>query len=82
MSPDDNDIELWPLERILQHREYAVERGRERYFAIGDFMIDSDFLMCCLTREATPIFYLHANEELAPTASKLFAKLVIGRNLY
>src|SRR5262249_44351855 len=73
MSPSgDNDIELWSLERIRQERGYAIERGRERYFAIGDFMIDSDFLMCCLTREAAPIFYLHTNEELAPTASKFF----------
>ena len=74
----DYDIRLWPLAEIRQERGAAVERGRERYFAIGDFMIDSDFLMCCLTREAAPIFYLHANEELAPTGSEFFAKLIAG----
>ena len=78
----DIDIELWPLKRILEERRNTVERGRERYFAIGDFMLDADFLMCCLTREVAPIFHRGAPEDLAPTASKLFAKLIAGEDLY
>jgi hypothetical protein len=71
-------FELWPLAQILQERAECPERERDGYFAIGDFMIHAEFLMCCLTREAAPIFFLHANEELAPTASELFAKFAAG----
>ena len=45
-ADDNNHIELWPLERIIQERGESFERGRERYFAIGDCMMDADFLMC------------------------------------
>lgn len=78
LADDRNHIELWPLVRILEKREDSVEKEQEQYFAIGDFMMDADFLMCCLTREAAPIFYLHEKTELAPTASKFFAKLISG----
>jgi hypothetical protein len=74
----DHYIDLWPLKRILEERGDAVERGRE----IADFMIDADFLMCCLTREAAPIFYRDAPKDLAPTASKFFAKLIAGEDVY
>ena len=79
ISPDDKSmISLWPLARILDEREMSLVVEQERCFAIGDFMIDSDFLMCCLTREAAPIFFQCEKSELAPTASIFYSKLISG----
>jgi hypothetical protein len=79
MSPDGKSmISLWPLARILKEREMSIVVEQERCFAIGDFMIDSDFLMCRLTREAAPIFFQCEQSELAPTASIFFSKLISG----
>lgn len=77
-ADDKNHIELWPLARIVEERKESLEREQERYFAIGDFMMDADFLMCCLTRESAPIFYLAEKTELAPTASTFFTRLISG----
>jgi len=71
-------ISLWPLARILEEKEMYLVVGQERCFAIGDFMIDSDFLMCRLTREAAPVFFQCEKSELAPTASIFFSKLISG----
>jgi hypothetical protein len=71
-------LELWPLAQMRQERIEFPDRERDGYFAIGDFMIHANSVMCCLMREAAAIFYLHTKDELAPTASELFAKLITG----
>jgi hypothetical protein len=75
---DKSQIFLWPLEVILQNRSLSVQVERKKYFAIGDLLIDSDFVMCCLEIESAPIFLLYEKRELAPTASTFFDRFVLG----
>lgn len=80
VRPDSkSEISLWPLARVLESRSMSFEVNRGRYFAIGDLLIDSDFLMFCLEKEASPVVLLHEKRELAPTASAFFQRLVSGR---
>jgi len=73
-----SQICLWPLGRILQNRSLSIQVENELYFLIGDFLIDSDFLVCCLQRERAPIFLLYERRELALAASAFFEKLISG----
>ena len=73
-----SQIILWPLDRILQCRSMSLEKRGEKYFAVGDFLIDSDFLMCCLQRESAPIFFLYEEREVATAASEFFRMFISG----
>lgn len=79
MRPDPkSEIFLWPLARILESRSMSFEVGQERYFAVGDLLIDSDFIMCCLQKETSPVVLLYEKRELAPSASAFFQRLISG----
>src|SRR5262249_253748 len=64
MAHPKSMIHLWPLERILACRDMAFERDQARYVAIGDFLIDSDMVMSCLSKEAFPVWLLCEKREL------------------
>jgi hypothetical protein len=68
-SLDDRSlIFLWPLERIIEHKDLSVQEDRKRYFAIGDILIDSEFIMCCLEQAFEPMFLLYEKRRLVPTS--------------
>jgi hypothetical protein len=75
---DKNQIFLWPLGRILENRGLSQRFEQGEYFAIGDFLIDSDFVMCSLVKEAAPVIFLYEKRTLAPTASVFFRRLASG----
>src|SRR6202044_2358252 len=69
---------LWPMKRIVQCSNSSVGVGTEKYLPIGDFLIDSDFLMCCLEKQPDPVFLLYEQRELGNNLSGFFIKLISG----
>jgi hypothetical protein len=78
MCDEKSQISLWPLERVLQNRSLAVRIEEDRFFAMGDVLVDSEFLMFCFEKEATPVFLLYEKRELARTATAFFQKFISG----
>jgi hypothetical protein len=70
-------IFLWPLDRIIEHKDLSVQEDGKRYFAIGDILIDSDFIMCCLEQDFEPMFLLYEKRRLEPI-SIFIERLVFG----
>jgi hypothetical protein len=70
---------LWQMQRIYDERALSLEKDGNNYFAAGDFLIDSDILMFCLSREDIPILFLYERKELASTAREFFTKLISGQ---
>jgi hypothetical protein len=56
----------------------SVVVDEEKYFAIGDLLIDSDFVMCSLGRKEAPVFLLYDNRCLSPTVDGFFEKFLHG----
>jgi hypothetical protein len=50
----------------------------ERYFAIGDLLIDSDFVAVCLSRSTAPVFLLQAGTKISETAPLFFQRFIAG----
>jgi hypothetical protein len=67
------------MERIAESVDLSTTVGTDKYFAIADLMIDSDFLMCCLEKQPTPILLLYERRELASSLSDFLSKLVSGK---
>ena len=65
---------FWPLERIVEERELSQAGPEGRVFAIGDVLIDSDFLMSPLSVEG-PVVLLYEQRTLAPSVTAFLAKL-------
>jgi hypothetical protein len=74
-----SQILLWPLERIRESADMSFELNQERYFPIGDLLIDSDFLMCSLATGTSPVVLLVEKRELAPTVTTFYERLISGR---
>jgi hypothetical protein len=73
-----SQMALWSLKRMAQEQSLSCAKKSERYFAVGDFLIDSDFLMCCLTDASFPVFLLYEGRELAASFAEFLEKLVRG----
>ena len=69
---------LWSFNRIIAEKDDSVVVHSERYFPVGDLLIDSDFVMCCLERATAPVFLLAENRQLAPTVDEFFQKFIAG----
>jgi SMI1/KNR4 family protein SUKH-1 len=65
---------LWPLERIVEEKELSQVGPEGRVFAIGDFLIDSDFLMSPLSVRG-PVSLLEERRTLAPSVEAFLVKL-------
>jgi hypothetical protein len=50
----------------------------KQYHPIGDLLIGSDFVMCCLEKQSEPVFLLHDGWKMASTAEEFFEKLASG----
>jgi hypothetical protein len=73
-----SQITLWPLERVSEHGDLITGGGCERYFLIGDLLIDSDFLMCCLSNENAPILLQYERRQPAPGLAAFIERLIAG----
>lgn len=69
---------LWPLERIVEEKALAHEASGVRFFAIGDFLIDTDFLISPLSSEG-PVVLLYEQRRLAPSVTAFLEKLTSGK---
>jgi hypothetical protein len=74
----DNHISIWSSERIVNLKSMSVVVDEERYFAIGDLLIDSDFVMCSLERKEAPVFLLYDKRCRSPTVDGFFDKFLHG----
>lgn len=72
-------IFLWPLERIVENANLSVTLDGGRSLAIGDFLMDSDFLMANIHDGSSPVFLLFEKRVLAPTISALLHGLASGQ---
>lgn len=79
-SPYDHKSQtmLWPLERIVKEKDLAHEVSGVRFFAIGDLLIDSDFLVSPLSSEG-PVVLLYEQRRLAPSVTAFLEKLASGK---
>lgn len=73
-----NYIYLWPLSRINKHFNPRIELNGNIYFMAGDLLMDSDTIMFCFSNASVPIFLLHEQRVLAPTAREFYMKLADG----
>jgi hypothetical protein len=71
-------IELWPIQRMIEQKHLARTIDGKRYHPIGDLLIGSDFVMCCLEKQSAPVFLLHDQWKMASTAGEFFEKLTSG----
>ena len=75
---DRSQILLWPLERVLEAKYTSHRVGQSTFHPMGDVLIDSDFLMCCLEKDETPVILLYEKRELAASLSIFFERLLSG----
>jgi hypothetical protein len=75
---DNNKIHLWSIQDIIKERNEKCHFNGRQYHAIGDFLIHSDLIVCCLDCEAAPVFYQCEQLQLGSNASDFFAKLIAG----
>jgi hypothetical protein len=71
-------IDLWPVERMVKEKHFARTIDGKQYHPIGDLLIGSDFVMCCLERQSEPVFLLYEGWKMASTAEEFFEKLTSG----
>jgi len=66
------------IEEVISRSEKMRKLDGERKYAIGDILIDSDFIMCALENDSTPIFLLHEQRHLAANIHEFFERLTSG----
>lgn len=76
--PDENMITLWSPQRIIADQD-AVTIDSRRYDAIGDVMIDSDFIVACLKDAGAPVYLRLAGDRIAASAVDLVGAIFTGR---
>jgi hypothetical protein len=65
-------------EEVISRSKTIRKLDGERKYAIGDILIDSDFIMCALENDSTPVFLLHEKRHLAANIHEFFAGLTSG----
>lgn len=65
-------------EDVIRRFKTMKKLDGERKFAIGDILIDSDFIMCALENDSTPVFLLHEERQLAGNIREFFERLTSG----
>ena len=73
-----NQICIGGTEDVISRSEMMKKFDGERAYAIGDLLIDSDFIMCDLENDSTPIFLLHEERHLAANIHEFFERLTSG----
>ena len=63
---------------VISRSKTMKKLDGERRYAIGDVLIDSDFIMCALENDSTPVFLLHEEKRLAPNIREFFERLASG----
>lgn len=63
---------------VISRSKTMKKLDGERKYAIGDILIDSDFIMCALENDSTPIFLLHEQRQLAANIHEFFERLTSG----
>lgn len=76
-SDERSQIHLWPLQEVLDKKPLRAEIGAQLYFAAGDFLIDSDFVMFPCETEASPVVYLYERRPIAADVPTFFEKLIL-----
>jgi hypothetical protein len=65
-------------EDVISRSKTMKKLDGERKYAIGDVLIDSDFIVCALENDSTPIFLLHEQRPLAANVHEFFERLTSG----
>jgi hypothetical protein len=79
LSEDEKSwICLWPLTRVAEHIDFATRRGSSTFMAIGDMLLDSDFVMADLQDGSSSIFLLNENRVLGASFSEFLSQLSAG----
>jgi hypothetical protein len=73
-----SQICIWGTDETISHSDLMTEVNGERKFVIGDLLIYSDFIMCSLENDSTPVFLLHEERLMASNIHEFFARLVGG----
>lgn len=78
LADNRSQIQLWSLQEVTENWDLCTDSGGQRYLPVGDFLIYSDFVMFPLEREASPVFYLYEQSQLAAGTPEFFEKLIAG----
>ena len=75
---EKSQIGIWGIDDVIGHSDLMIEINGEKKFAIGDLLIYSDFIVCSLENDSTPIFLLHEGRPIASSINEFFEHLVSG----
>jgi len=74
-----SQISIWPINRVISESGLKEVFQDSEYAAVGDLLVDSDFIMWCLTNSELPVYLLHERRELAGSVGDFFRKLIAGQ---
>jgi hypothetical protein len=77
-SDQKSQICLWGTDDWISHSDLMIEVNGESKFAIGDTLIYSDFIMCSLENDSTPVFLLDEGRRMASNIREFFDQLIRG----
>ncbi len=75
-APDGRMVTLWPVARILAEADLAEVFDGRLHVAVGDVMVDSDFLMACLEDASAPVRMLYAIDTVAGSAGDYLSRAI------
>ena len=66
---NENHIDLWSLNDIVEHLYLSKLVNGERFWAIGDLLMHSDFIAADLADDQSPILLLEESRTISPSLS-------------
>jgi hypothetical protein len=76
---NENHIDLWPLEKIAEQLSLATIIDGKKFWAIGDFLMHSDFIGADLRDDRSPIFLLAERRIFSASISQFALELTSGK---
>lgn len=73
-----SQICIGSIDDVISRSKMIEKLDGERKYAVGDILVDSDFIMCALENDSTPVFLLHEERPLAANVREFFQRLTSG----
>lgn len=74
-----SQVWFWPIERVLEMSSLlSTDKDNNRYFAFGDLMLESDYIMISPGVSTSPVILLYEQKEIAPSLEEFFVSLIAG----
>lgn len=74
-----SQVWFWPIERVLKMASLSTEFNNNRYFAFGDVILESDYIMFSPELSKAPVTLFFEQKELASSLEEFFMSLALGK---